>query len=94
MRFESALSNYRTTRKHGGELIWLISDNWGADGGQPKDALWPGDDEDWSKWDALLTRFIADAKREDMIEGLVFDIWVRRPLLSPCPHVRSKLTFA
>jgi hypothetical protein len=69
------LSDYRTTRQHGGEFIWLISDNWGADGGQPKDALWPGDDDDWTHFDNLLTCFIADAKQHDILDGLVFDIW-------------------
>jgi hypothetical protein len=75
VRFASALSNYRTTREYGGDFIWLISDNWGADGGQPKDGAYPGDDGDWSAYDALLTRWIADAKSNDMKEGLIFDIW-------------------
>lgn len=31
-RFQSALSNYRTTQKYGGEFILLPHDLWGADG--------------------------------------------------------------
>lgn len=74
-RFTSALSNYRTTRAHDGQFIYLFSDLWGADGGQPKDALWPGDDDDWTRFDALLTRWIADARAAQHFDGLIFDIW-------------------
>ncbi|KAF2014204.1 glycoside hydrolase family 39 protein [Aaosphaeria arxii CBS 175.79] len=74
-RFQSTLSNYRTTRKYGGNFICLPSALWGADGGQPPDAPYPGDDGDWSSWDELLATWIKDAKANDMLEGLVFDIW-------------------
>ncbi|KAF1845871.1 glycoside hydrolase family 39 protein [Cucurbitaria berberidis CBS 394.84] len=74
-RFQSALSNYRTTRKYGGNFILLPSALWGADGGQSADAPYPGDNDDWSSWDDLITTWIRDAKAHDMLEGLVFDIW-------------------
>jgi hypothetical protein len=35
----------------------------------------PGDDGDCSSWDQLLSTFVADAQANDMLEGLVFDIW-------------------
>lgn len=74
-RFQSALSNYRTTRKYGATYILLPSALWGADGGQPPDAPYPGDDNDWSRWDQMMSSWIADAKKHDMLEQLVFDIW-------------------
>ena len=74
-RFQSALSNYRTTCKYGGTFVLLPSALWGADGGQPPDALYPGDNDDWSSWDQMIASWIADAKEHNMTESLVFDIW-------------------
>jgi hypothetical protein len=48
---------------------------WGADGGQPDDAPYPGDGDDWSSWDDMMACWIGDAKKYGMVEGLVFDIW-------------------
>ncbi|KAF4336739.1 hypothetical protein FBEOM_9369 [Fusarium beomiforme] len=74
-RFASALSNYRTARKHGGEFIYLLPAAWGADGGQSEDFAYPGDNDDWTTWDAFLQRTLDDVKQADMTEGLVIDIW-------------------
>ncbi|QGI65448.1 hypothetical protein CEK26_009398 [Fusarium fujikuroi] len=74
-RFASALSNYRTTRKHGGEFIYLLPAAWGADGGQSEGFAYPGDDNNWTSWDEFLERTLDDVKKSDMIEGLVVDIW-------------------
>ncbi|KAF4978136.1 hypothetical protein FZEAL_5434 [Fusarium zealandicum] len=74
-RFASALSNYRTARKHGGEFIYLLPPVWGADGGQPEDFEYPGDGGDWTRWDAFLEQTLADVKASDMTESLVIDIW-------------------
>lgn len=74
-RFASALSNYRTTRKHGGEFIYLLPAVWGADGGQTEDFEYPGDNGDWTRWDAFVKQTLADVKSSDMMEGLVIDIW-------------------
>ena len=72
-RFESALSSYRTTRKHGGDFILLTSDLWGADGGLK--GLYPGDDGDWSMVENFYEQLISDLEGNDMLDGLVFDIW-------------------
>jgi hypothetical protein len=72
-RFDSTLSNYRTTRKYGGDFILLPHDLWGADGGL--DGLYPGDDDDWSETEKFLQQVISDLKENDMLEGLVFDLW-------------------
>ena len=69
------LSNYETTREYGGNFICLISALWGADGSQPLDAPYPGDDNDWMSWDNLLTQWVADVKEAGVLEGLILDIW-------------------
>ncbi|KAL2869553.1 glycoside hydrolase superfamily [Aspergillus lucknowensis] len=74
-RFESALSNYRTTRKYGGDFILLPHDLWGSDGGAGANALYPGDNGDWTETENFLHRLIDDLKANDMLEGLVIDIW-------------------
>ncbi|KAM0263259.1 hypothetical protein ACHAPA_008873 [Fusarium lateritium] len=74
-RFASALSNYRTTRKHGGQFIYLLPAAWGADGGQSEDFGYPGDNGDWKSWDAFLEKTLDDVIKSDMTEGLVIDIW-------------------
>jgi len=74
-RFESALSNYRTTRKYGGDFILLPHDLWGSDGSAGPDALYPGDNGDWTETEKFLHRIVDDLKANDMLEGLVFDIW-------------------
>jgi hypothetical protein len=75
VRFVSALSNYKTTRKYGGKWIFLIHDLWGADGTQNATAPYPGDDGDWTSWDEYLTQWISDMNANDAIGGLEVDIW-------------------
>ncbi|KAJ0385211.1 hypothetical protein COL922a_006807 [Colletotrichum nupharicola] len=74
-RFNSTLSNYRTTRKFGAGFILLPHDLWGSDGSLGGDGLYPGDNGDWSEMEAFLAQVIKDLKENDMLEGLVFDIW-------------------
>lgn len=74
-RFQSALSNYRTTLRHGGTFILLPHDIWGADGTQSSTAAYPGDDGDWTDYDAYLTRLIGDMQANDMLDDVVVDIW-------------------
>lgn len=74
-RFESTLSNYRTTRKYGGDFIMLLHDMWGADGGTQPSTLHPGDDGDWTETDLFLRQLSDDIRANDMLEGLVLDLW-------------------
>ncbi|KAJ3958326.1 hypothetical protein N0V92_005089 [Colletotrichum tropicale] len=74
-RFNSTLSNYRTTRKYGADFILLPHDLWGSDGSLGGDGLYPGDNGDWSQMEAFLSQVVKDLKDNDMLEGLVFDIW-------------------
>jgi hypothetical protein len=72
-RFNSTLSNYRTTRLYGGDFILLVHDLWGADGGSI--SLFPGDNGDWSQTDAFFEQVAKDLQANDMLEGLVIDLW-------------------
>ncbi|CZT11833.1 uncharacterized protein RCO7_07477 [Rhynchosporium graminicola] len=74
-RFVSALSNYRTSRKFGARFILLVHDLWGADSLQSSDTVFPGDNNDFTNYNAFLTRLISSLKANDMIEGLDLDIW-------------------
>ncbi len=74
-RFDSALSNYRTTRKFGGEFILLPHDLWGADGGQGSTSPYPGDNRNWTNMEVFWNQTIKDLKANDMLAGLVVDIW-------------------
>ena len=71
----SALSNYQTTRKYNGTFIFLLHDLWGADTTQNSTAPYPGDNGDWSYYDAFLTQWINDMKANGAMTGLVIDIW-------------------
>ena len=74
-RFASALSNYKTSRKYNAPFIYLIHDLWGADGQQNSTSPYPGDNGDWTSWDAYLTQWIADMKANNALDGLSIDIW-------------------
>lgn len=72
-RWNSTLSNYRTTRKYGGTFILLVHDLWGADG--KSIARYPGDDGDWTETDAFLQQLASDIRTNEILEDLVIDIW-------------------
>lgn len=72
-RFESTLSNYRTTRKYNGEFILLVHDLWGADGSSIP--YFPGDNGNWTETDAFLTQLVKDIKANNMLDGLILDLW-------------------
>ncbi|PVH80942.1 glycoside hydrolase family 39 protein [Cadophora sp. DSE1049] len=74
-RFASALSNYRTSRKFGARYILLVHDLWGADSLQSSSSVFPGDNGDFSNYNAFLDRLIASLKSNNMIDGLDIDIW-------------------
>jgi hypothetical protein len=72
-RFNSTLSNYRTTRHYGGDFILLVHDLWGADGGSI--STFPGDNGNWTLADAFLKQLAADLRKNNMLDGLVLDLW-------------------
>lgn len=72
-RMQSALSNYRTTRRYNGTFILLIHDLWGADGGSI--AKYPGDNGNWTEVDNFFQQVAKDLVAYDMLKGLVLDLW-------------------
>ncbi|EEU42698.1 uncharacterized protein NECHADRAFT_47861 [Fusarium vanettenii 77-13-4] len=74
-RWISALSNYHTTRKYGGRFTLLMHDLWGADGIQGNEFHWPGDNGNWTSYDAFLDQVFSDIKLHDASPGLDIDIW-------------------
>ncbi|KAF5575015.1 hypothetical protein FPCIR_13352 [Fusarium pseudocircinatum] len=74
-RFNSTLSNYRTTRKYNAEFILLPHDLWGADGGQGSNSPFPGDNGNWTEMELFWNQLISDLKAHNMLEGLVIDVW-------------------
>ena len=73
-RFNSTLSTYRTARKYKGYFILIASDLWGADGGQD-DALYPGDDGNFTETDAFFDQLIADMRAHSLVDGVIIDLW-------------------
>ncbi|KAL4814908.1 glycoside hydrolase superfamily [Aspergillus spinulosporus] len=74
-RFNSTLSNYRSTRKYNGEFILLLHDLWGADGGSSPEDLVPGDNGDYAEFEKFLVQVKNDIEANDMLNGLIIDIW-------------------
>lgn len=72
-RLTSTISNYHTTRKYNGSFILLVHDLWGADGGSIP--LFPGDNGNWTEVDTFLQQLVDDLRTNDMLEGLVLDLW-------------------
>ena len=73
-RFQATLKNYQQTRRFGGNFIILPHDIWGVDYRQP-DYVWPGQNGNWTDYDAFLNQLISDVKKNNMVPGLVWDIW-------------------
>ncbi|KAF4462673.1 glycoside hydrolase [Fusarium albosuccineum] len=74
-RWNSTLSNYRTTRRYGGRFTLLMHDLWGADSLQAADFQYPGDNGDWKSYDEFLDQVFSDIKKHHMYPGLDIDIW-------------------
>ncbi|KAI1047569.1 hypothetical protein LB505_011146, partial [Fusarium chuoi] len=74
-RFNSTLSNYRTTRKYNADFILLPHDLWGADGGQGSNSPFPGDNGNWTETELFWNQLVSDLKAHNMLDGLVIDVW-------------------
>ncbi|KXH34381.1 hypothetical protein CSIM01_00292 [Colletotrichum simmondsii] len=76
VRMNGVISNYRIVRKHNGTYTTMMSDLWGADGGQREtDGPYPGDGGDWTQWDEFLAQVVKDLRENDALEGMSLDIW-------------------
>lgn len=52
-----------------------MHDLWGADGIQGNEFHWPGDNGNWTSYDAFLDQVFSDIKLHDASPGLDIDIW-------------------
>ena len=73
-RFQSALSNYQTTRKYGGNFILLPHEFWGTDHANSS-TVWPGTGGSWTDYDNFVKQLISDVLANGMETGLVWDVW-------------------
>ncbi|WP_369167419.1 RICIN domain-containing protein [Streptomyces sp. R28] len=71
-RWNSTLAQYKRTKALGGTFIILPHDLYGADGSIM--STYPGDNGDWSDFDAFYDRLIADVKAAGMTD-VQWDIW-------------------
>ncbi|WP_232838192.1 RICIN domain-containing protein [Streptomyces geranii] len=70
-RWASTLAQYKRTVALGGTFVLLPHDLWGADGNTVQG--WPGDNGDWTQFDAFLTQLISDVKANNMT--VQWDLW-------------------
>ncbi|MGW1712868.1 beta-xylosidase [Streptomyces sp. NPDC002156] len=70
-RWNSTLAQYRRTAALGGTFVILPHDLWGADSTTSQG--WPGDNGDWTRFDAFLDQLIADVRANNMT--VQWDIW-------------------
>ncbi|NGO46735.1 RICIN domain-containing protein [Streptomyces ureilyticus] len=70
-RWAPTLAQYKRTKALGGTFVILPHDLWGSDGTTTQG--WPGDNGDWTKFDAFLDQLIGDVKANNMT--VQWDIW-------------------
>ena len=71
-RWNSTLAQYKRTKALGGTFVILPHDLWGADG--TTKPTFPGDNGDWSSFDAFYNRLLSDVKAAGMTD-IEWDIW-------------------
>ncbi|KUO19428.1 beta-xylosidase [Streptomyces dysideae] len=71
-RWNSTRAQYQRTKSLGATFAILPHDLWGADG--TSSPTFPGDNGDWSLFDAFYDRLLADAKAAGMTD-IQWDIW-------------------
>ncbi|RPB08063.1 hypothetical protein P167DRAFT_494778, partial [Morchella conica CCBAS932] len=74
-RIKSVHSNYLKLRELGGNFFMLNSGLWGGDGLLVASDPLPGDNDDWSSYDAFLLRVAADINSLGMTQGLIVELW-------------------
>lgn len=65
-RFASLVEAYQRIKAANGVLIVKFADLWGADETTKSDFLWPGDNGDWTKYDAFLQQVFSDLRSNGM----------------------------
>jgi hypothetical protein len=70
-RWASTLAQYKRTTALGGTFVILPHDLWGADG--TTNQAFPGDNGDWTTFDAFVTQLVSDVKANNMT--VEWDLW-------------------
>ncbi|NUQ99879.1 MAG: beta-xylosidase [Streptomyces sp.] len=70
-RWNATLAQYKRTKALGGTFILLPHDLWGAD--STTSQAFPGDNGDWTKFDAFVNQLFADVKANNMT--VQWDLW-------------------
>ncbi|WP_410672335.1 RICIN domain-containing protein [Amycolatopsis sp. cmx-4-68] len=70
-RWNATRAQLLRTRSLGGRFVLLVHDLWGADGASI--SRFPGDNGDWTDYDAFLTRLIADVRATGA--PVQWDLW-------------------
>ncbi|MFD6139059.1 hypothetical protein [Promicromonospora sp. NPDC060271] len=70
-RWDATLALYERTVALGGTFVILPHDLWGADGTTSQG--YPGDDGDWTLFDAFVDQLVSDVKANDMT--VQWDLW-------------------
>ncbi|WP_307020606.1 RICIN domain-containing protein [Streptomyces canus] len=70
-RWNATLAQYKRTVALGGTFVLLPHDLWGADGFTSQG--WPGDNGDWTQFDAFVTQLISDVRANNMT--VQWDLW-------------------
>lgn len=65
-RFAQLVGAFSRINQENGVIIVKMADLWGADERTNSDFLWPGDNGDWTKWDAFVQQVISDIKSNGM----------------------------
>ncbi|SPO29092.1 uncharacterized protein UTRI_06041 [Ustilago trichophora] len=73
-RFNQLLGAYQRMREVGGVTIAKMADLYGADETTLSSFVWPGDNGDWTKWDAFVQQFISDIKANGMTAPYVLQL--------------------
>lgn len=65
-RFQTVVQDWKRIRDLNGVFIIKTSDLWGADSTQPSNFPMPGDNGDWSSYDAFVQQIISDIRANGM----------------------------
>lgn len=73
-RFAQLLGAYHRMRSVGGVTIAKMADLYGADETTGSSFVWPGDNGDWTKWDAFVQQVISDVRANGMTDNYVLQL--------------------
>ncbi|KAL9048426.1 MAG: hypothetical protein Q9162_007730 [Coniocarpon cinnabarinum] len=65
-RFQATVAAFRRIRQNNGIMIVKMADLWGADFTQSSSLPYPGDNGDWSRYDAFVQQVINDLRANGM----------------------------